>query len=274
MIICDEHRLVFVHIPKCAGTSVRNTLQHFDSRGGAFTSRRSNHPSLGQLDFVHIPLFVLREHFRPEFEILKEYWSIAVIRNPYNRFASSVTQHLNMYSAQSIQTRSREDIQTAIKTSIDYLSRQPKAPHLLSSEYIHFQKQVDYIDLDGARVINNLYLVDEIDDLLADVGRRLGENLLEPTHDGGRTSENRTFVYRNDLLRRVLETSRPLAVYLANFLSESVKEDIRSLVYVPRDQRMKSIFQTNQVRDFIQEYYADDIAVYSHLIESKRNDAQ
>ena len=170
MIICDEHRLVFVHIPKCAGTSVRKTLQNLDSRGDKFTSQRSNHPSLGQLDFVHIPLFVLREHFRPEFETLQEYWSIAVIRNPFNRFASSVSQHLNMYSAQSIQKRSREDIQIAIKTSIDYLSRQPKDPHLLSSEYIHFQKQVDYIDLDGVRVINNLYLVDEIDNLLADVG--------------------------------------------------------------------------------------------------------
>ena len=81
-------------------------------------------------------------------------------------------------------------------------------------------------------------------------------------------------MYRNDLLRRVLETSRPFAAYLANFLSESVKEDIRNLVYVPRDQRMKNIFQTDQVRDFVQEYYADDIAVYSHLIQSKRNDAQ
>lgn len=274
MIICDEHRLVFVHIPKCAGTSVRKALQDFDSRGGKFTSRTGIHPSIGQLDFVHIPLFVLNEHFHAEFEVLKEYWSIAVIRNPYSRFASSVTQHMNMYSAQPIQMRSRGDIQTAIETSIRYLSRQPEGPHLLASEFIHFQKQVDFINLDGERVINKLYLVNEIDDLLTDVGIRFGKSLIEPTLDSGRVSENRSFVYRNNLLHRVLETSRPVATYFANFLPESVKENIRSLVYVPRDQRMNDLFQTEQVRDFIQEYYAGDIAVYDRLVKCKRKIAQ
>ena len=271
MIICDEHRLVFVHIPKCAGTSVRMTLQNFDSRGGKFTSRISNHPSLGQLDYAHIPLFVLREHFRPEFETLQEYWSVALIRNPFDRFASSVSQHLNMYSSQSIQKRSPKDIQTAIKNIINYLSSQPKDTHLLSPEYIHFQKQVDYINVDNIRVIKNLYLVDEIDDLLVGLGQRLGQNLLVTTHDSDRTSGNRTFVYRNDYLRRVFETTRPLITHLANLLSERVKENIRNIVYVPRDERMKNIFQTHQVQDFVQEYYSDDIAVYSDLLKFKRN---
>lgn len=273
MIICDEHSLAFVHIPKCAGTSVRERLQNFDTRGGKFAPRVVNHQQIGRLDMTHIPLFILREHFCEDFEALEEYWSIAVIRDPYTRFASSVTQHINMYSHQTIQSRSAKEIQNTIKSSMDYLSRQSKGPHLLPAEYIHFQKQVDYVSLDGARVINKLYLLEDIEILFADAGRRLRKNLDELTFDRGRTWGNRTFVYRNEVLRKLLETSRPYLSYLNRFLSERVKEDIRNIVYVPREQRLEGIFQTDEVKDFIQEYYADDIGIYNHLIKSKRDNS-
>ncbi len=80
MIISDKHQFAFVHIPKCAGTSLRSILQHFDDRGSKFTGRVDHHTELGELDYVHIPLFALREHFRPEFEAVQQYWSFAVVR--------------------------------------------------------------------------------------------------------------------------------------------------------------------------------------------------
>jgi hypothetical protein len=89
MIISDRHHFVFAHIPKCAGTSVRDALQHLDDRDGFYTGRVDQHPTLGLLDYVHIPLFNLRDHFRSEFEKAGDYWSFAVVRDPFGRFPSA-----------------------------------------------------------------------------------------------------------------------------------------------------------------------------------------
>lgn len=49
MIIDDRHRFVFVHIPKCAGTSVRQVLKQFDSYEGRWANAKREHPELGRL---------------------------------------------------------------------------------------------------------------------------------------------------------------------------------------------------------------------------------
>ncbi|KPP97788.1 sulfotransferase family 2 domain-containing protein [Marinobacter sp. HL-58] len=273
MIISEKHRFVFVHIPKCAGTSIRNPLTPFNEWQLAGPPWQKKNSVLGTLDYGHIPLFTLRHHFPAEFEAVRDYWSFAVMRDPFDRFASSVSQRLRMYSDQPIQKRSLDEVRLVIDESIDYLSRQPREGHLLPPEYIHFQKQVDYIQLDGVRVLDTIYTVNEINDLLLDVGRRVGQNLGEPGTEGGVTQANRTVVFRNDLLRRVIETARPLTDRLGKVLPESVKQQVRERVYVPRDQRMKDLFEADDVQAFVLDYYADDIALCRHVNQHERSDA-
>lgn len=266
MIINDEYRFVFLHIPKCAGTTVRETLQSFDSREGRFTGRVDYHPALGKLDYVHIPLFALREHFRAEFEAVQDYWSFAVVRDPYSRFASSLTQYLKMYSDRSIQNCSIKEIESFARSAIDYLSSQMQLHSLLPPEYIHFQRQVDYIQLGDKQIVDSIYTVGQIDELIADVSRHTGQGLLEIASQGGTPSANRALVFRNDLLRRFIVISRPAANFLSKFLPENYKQTIRNHVYVPRDQRMKDIFESDHVRAFIGEYYAADIRLYQRSL--------
>lgn len=265
MIINDQHQLAFIHIPKCAGTSVRKSLQPFDSRYGMFTNRVDNHPDLGQLDYVHIPVYTLSEYFPEEFAAVRDYWSFAVMRDPLVRFASSVSQRMKMYSDQPIQKRSLREIRTVIDESIDYLSRKPRGRHLLPPEYIHFQKQADYIELDGVRILDRIYTVNQIDALMADVEQRVGQSQVESNTAGGVTQANRTVVFRNEFLRRVIETARPITDRLGKVLPESTKQMVRDCVYVPRDQRMKVLFESDDVQVFIRQYYADDIALYRQI---------
>lgn len=214
MIISDKHRFVFIHIPKCAGTSVRRSLQPFDSRKGTFSDRVDHHTELGELDYVHIPLFALRDHFRPEFNVVQQYWSFAVVRDPYARFASSVSQRLRKYSNTPIQKRSVNNITSCILEIIDYLSRQRQEQVLLPPDYIHFQRQVDYIQVDGKRLVDSIYTVNQIDELLADVRQNTGQSLCDIVPEGTNTPANQKKVFRNDLLRRVIETTRPATEYL------------------------------------------------------------
>jgi hypothetical protein len=118
MIISDKHKFSFIHIPKCAGTSLRWPLQWFDDTNGRFTRYVGEHEVLGLLDYVHIPLKVLREHFTSEYEKLKKYQSYAVVRNPFSRFSSFLTQHANQYGDKQFQCMTKKEIQRSLDAVI------------------------------------------------------------------------------------------------------------------------------------------------------------
>jgi hypothetical protein len=245
-------------------------LEQYDSRKGAFTDRIAIHPNLGQLDYVHIPLFTLRQYFPLEFAAVQNYWSFAVMRDPFTRFASSISQRLKKYSDQPIQKRSLDEVRSIIHEIIDFLCRQPRSGHRLPPEYIHFQKQVDYIELEGVRILDSIYTVNEIDHLRSDIAQNAGKNPGGLVTEEAVSRANRTVVFRNELLRRVIEIARPVTDPLGLVLPTSVKQVIRDRVYVPRDQRMKGLFEDDDVRAFIRDYYAEDIALYRQISQSER----
>jgi len=266
MIISNTHRFVFIHIPKCAGTTVRQPLSKFNDWGEAGPPWQINDPVLGAIDYGHMPLYTLRDHFEEEFKTVTDYWSFAMVRNPFARFASSVSQRLKMYSNQPIHRSNLDDIRKAIDESIDYLSQQPRSNHRLPPEYIHFQKQIDYIELDGEQIVDSLYTVDDVDKLLEEVGQRVGRSLGQSNQAGGvQPRANQSIVFRNDLLRWVIETARPLSNKVSRLLPEGVKQWVRDQIYIPRDQRMKNLFTADYIQDFIRDYYAEDIALYKKV---------
>ncbi len=266
MIINDEHQFVFVHIPKCAGSFVRDHIKPFDSRKGIY-QKISHHLALGALDFSHIPLFVLREHFPQEFERLQNYSSFAVVRNPFDRFASSLSQHL-LKSSRPISTRSTKEIQCLIHETIDYLSRKQKMRYLLSAEYIHFQRQVDYIEDDGERIIENIYTIGQINELLSDVESKVGRRLVRTSGYASKTMENQSVVFRNDFIRWMYNILRPKIIVLYRRLPKGIKRKISEYIYVSRDERLRDIFQEDHIKDFIRDYYSEDISLYQHILKT------
>jgi hypothetical protein len=259
VIISDRHQFVFVHIPKCAGTTVRNTLQHFDDRNGFYTRRVEQHAELGMLDYVHIPLFVLREYFQQDFELLKDYWSFALVRDPFARFSSSIAQRFRMNGDQPIYNQGIADIRAEIDLTIDFLSKQPGETHLLPAEYIHFQKQVDYIFLDELQVMDAVYTVNEIGALLADLGERIGQDLTDDKREKGVRKDNPTLVHRNEIMRYLVKGIRPVAKYVYRTLPPGARQKIRTRILVPPDRRLQSLFSSNYVQDFIHDYYCRDL---------------
>ena len=74
MIVSDEHRFVFIHIPKCAGGSVRSVLRELDSTGGRFSETYEMHRMIGKVDMTHIPLNVLRENYPDVYKKIEDYY--------------------------------------------------------------------------------------------------------------------------------------------------------------------------------------------------------
>lgn len=270
MIISDTYRFAFLHIPKCAGTSVRRALTPYNQWSQAGPPWTKEHPDLGLLDYGHIPLFVLRDHFPGAFRSVMDYWSFGVIRNPYDRFASSVSQRMTISSSAPLRHRSLREYKAALSQSIDYLSRYPDQRHLLPPDYIHFQRQVDYTTLDEKAAITAIYTIDTIDQLLHDVAKRIGDDLDEQNPISpapGR--ENAAMVFRSEALRRGYRYASPLLRVFRCLLPAHARQAIRQSLYVSRDQRTHELFASDYVKDFVRSYYAQDLNLYARIREQQ-----
>jgi len=265
MIISDKYHFVFIHIPKCAGSTVRSLLQGLDDTHGAFTGRVERHPELGLVDYVHIPLFVLKIYFPSEFDKVKRFYSFTVVRDPFSRFPSSFSQHLKRYGKEAVKDLSLKELKFEVTRVINYLSNQPGGQALLPADYIHFQPQYDYIYLQGERVVDRVFGLDKIDALVADLNRFIGSDVIKWQSERIENI-NQATVYRNELIRQMISPLLPLAQKVVRpLLPLCVHEALRGLVYVHQTQRVADIFDSDYVRSFIKEYYREDIELIQSL---------
>lgn len=266
MIIDDKHEIAFVHIPKCAGTTVREYLKEYDRSQGFVSDRVDMHEKLGMLDYAHIPLFILQEYFPNELELIHRYWSFAIVRDPYKRFASSVTQRLRMYGEKPIETLSEREIRSEVEKCIAFLENNEGPQTLLSHDYIHFQRQIDYIYLGDKLVVDSIYSSEMVDDLVNILKERLGYSLdnVEKIIKS-ETRRNRTVVYRSDVVRYFMVFSKPLLRIFFSWLPQGARETAKRKIYVDRDQKVGDVFANKKVVDFIGRYYREDILLYERV---------
>lgn len=269
MIINDTHKFVFIHIPKCAGTSVRHFLQPYDQMDGAHTARVADHPDLGRIDYVHIPLFVLREHFPAEHAKVLGYHSYAVIRDPYARFRSSLSQHLRKYSGHEISRMKPKAVQNAVDSALRLLRDHQAPKSYLPHQYIHFQRQIDFIYDQDKRLVEHIYSTRQIDRMLEHISAATGIRLAHPGNPA-EVKANETRFYRNTWIRVLVESSKPvLKAVLREERWESLKQATQHRVFTSSDRRLQAIFDSDHVRDFIADYYQDDIDLFETVHQSE-----
>jgi hypothetical protein len=117
----DEHRCIFVHIPKCAGVSVCRAL---------FGNLAGGHKTIGQYQIIFS---------RTEFE---SYFKFTFVRNPWDRLFSAY----NFLSRGGMTKRDREWAKknlAAFSSFDDFVKRwlNPSSIH----QYIHFLPQHSFI---------------------------------------------------------------------------------------------------------------------------------
>lgn len=103
MIISHKHKFVFIHIPKCAGSSIRRRLLELDPDAESYWDREWDHRLGRYVDCAHMPLADLV--VRPELTgPLQEYFVFTVIRNPYSRFRSALAEYRKDNPSETIET--------------------------------------------------------------------------------------------------------------------------------------------------------------------------
>lgn len=122
MIINHQHRLVFIHIPKCGGTSVRNTLRHLHEGDAIWdVVGRQPHPALGVIAYNHLPLKSIKDHFPKLYEDISNYESFAIVRDPKIRFISSVSEYLNVSARIEASQLTPQHFDRAATSACEYL---------------------------------------------------------------------------------------------------------------------------------------------------------
>ena len=91
-MISHKHKCIFIHIPKCAGTSIEKKLGHFDDYSGNY---KQDHRSIRMIEPINSNFFASKEN---SMEFMKRLWiQIKSPPNPRNRYTVSREQYENYF---------------------------------------------------------------------------------------------------------------------------------------------------------------------------------
>ncbi len=250
MIISPRHGFVFVHIPKCAGTSVRTQIAAYDPDHIALANP-GNHPVLGRIDFGHVPLAQLREHFPEHYAYLERLPAFAVVRDPLTRFGSAFRQLLWQYERTPMTMIEPKVLRERILKAIDQVAAEIDAP---SHRMIFFSRQSDFVYDDGRRLVDHLVPIENVGDFIAYLAVKTGAP-MDPERRSNQNVDLRAkwlgpAAFRvNDVLRR----------HLPQHWHARIKDAAVGLLATQKSAAETSgILDLPEVRDFVAEAYVVD----------------
>lgn len=138
MIISDSEEFVFVHNPKCAGTTVRKSLLQFDTRSNHYWMFGDLYGR--KVDKAHMPYGIACQ-FDPSVKFAFENYAVfGFVRNPISRTISAFNETHNRLLLQS--EVGQTELDEYIDTLNDFvLSLTKERVSGLNFRYRHFVKQ-------------------------------------------------------------------------------------------------------------------------------------
>lgn len=254
MILNQEYNLAYVHIPKCAGSTVKSQLRPIDQTQGRF-ERIEPHPVYGSLHTAHLPLWLLRALYPDDYEALRGCDAYTVVRDPFDRFQSALAQRIRQFHDRDPFELTPTELRKEINAVVRFLSDNPNDPRL---EYMHFLRQTDFIYLDGTAVVRHIYKLDSVDLMLRALEPKTGLNFVY-THKA-----NQKMNFRIKALRKPayaaniwIKKELPMALY------SRLKGVATAVLTGSPGDFSATVLDTEGVRPFIRSYYKDDFALYA-----------
>lgn len=258
-IIREADNFIFVHIPKCGGSSIAIGLTEaldppLEDEIRYDGAKLDTIEGLGSYMDAHKPLWMLRDHFPEELETYRRCECFCVVRDPHKRFASAVQQYLREFEHNNIADMAQDDVIRVLDTLMERLSTENR---YLGGEYVHFIAQDDFVTLEGERIVKNIYPLEELDAMalhISDVVQRPVRFHFRANTSAG--SRGKSF----KLIKRI---GKPLRAVIPAGLYWSLKTAVIKALTKPLPQDALSVFETDRVKQFVETYYAKDIALYA-----------
>jgi hypothetical protein len=147
---------------------IRSQLKSIDSTGGAFWDPKPLPGASLIVDHAHLTLQQVADHYPDWFGKLRSYQSYAIVREPVARFWSAVYQRINARAGYGAFV-TRKDI---LREAGDVL----KMRNQWSTDptFVHFIPQRDFIYLLDEKVVKNVFPIEHLAGLCADLSMRCG----------------------------------------------------------------------------------------------------
>lgn len=267
MIICPTQRFVFLHIPKCAGSSVRRQILGCDP-DHIELGRVGRHEDLGRIDYGHIPLDLLRQHFPDYNTPVRNLDAFAILRDPYARFGSALRQVLWRYEKRHMTLIPPDELREMTLRMLDRVAVEIETP---SHQLIFFIRQGRFVFDEGRQVAQHLIPLDLVPDFIAYLSRRTGTE-MEPE---ARANQNVDLKVKGRLGALAFRANHLLWTMLPAGLHREIKT--AALRVLSTDQSAAEaggIQNLSEVRDFVTEYYAEDIRLYDTVMARRAEIAE
>lgn len=260
-IIREADNFVFVHIPKCGGSSIAIGLTEaldppLKNEIRYDGSKLDKIDGLGTYMDAHKPLWMLKDYFPEELASYRRCECFCVVRDPHKRFASAVQQYLREFENKNIADMPQDEVVRILDTLMARLSN---SPSYMGGEYVHFIAQNDYVCLGDERIVKNVYPLEELDAM----AKHISGVVQRPVrfHFRANTSAGR----QGGSLKMIKRLGKPLRSVIPSGLYWSIKTAIIKMLTKPLPQSALSVFETDRVKAFVEDYYAKDIALCAEV---------
>lgn len=265
--------LVFIHIPKNGGQSVRNALMSSTrlsyeplaqdlgitpGEAEQVLEKGFDHETLGPVHPAHLTLQVMKDHFPSSWEVFSRSKSFALLRDPRDRFLSALLQRLGEFKDAANLRPDDPRVGDEALHVIEHLSS-GKSNHLLL-EFIHFTRQTDFIELEGQQIVTKVFRLDQTHQIAGWLTDETGLT-LSIAHDHARRQPK---PWAKNLM--------PVARFIGrNILPPVIKKSIYSLwvngpAFNSASNSYKSVAFPDEVENFIQTYYERDKKLFDQLM--------
>lgn len=254
MIIAERYGFAFIHIPKCAGSSVRQQIEAYDDEAGFF-ARVKPHPVLGRADYGHFTLAQLRAYFPGHIERLQKLETYAIVRDPLQRFGSALRQTLWMYDKRPMTLIPPAELRDAVRRIIDEIDADfEQLPH----QHVFFTPQRDYVYEGDTRFVRYVFPIEATDRFIAAISERVGAPL-----DAGRRANQNVELRVKALGPALFRVNDLLRWAMPRVAHDRLKRAALSVVARKESAAEASgVTEMPEVRDFVRARYAADAALH------------
>ena len=233
---------------------MRKALRSIDATDSRFDGM-ARHPDMGMVHYAHFTLADLARYFPAEYHKVIDYRSIAIVRDPVDRFYSALFQRLREFRRYQQSQITASVIETEAEAVIETLGG---AAQRLDLEYVHFNRQSDYVFNDEDRIVTEVFALDRLADAAAYIESCTGVRLDETA------PENRTVALKAGVFAPVIRTLRkPYAAIVPLGTRDRLRTRLTRFGLYGSIEKRKFLEPGSRTERFLHAYYAKDFELYA-----------
>ncbi len=254
-VISDDLKFAFLHVPKTGGTTlghqIANQVQH-DSR---FFEGIEKDPKLGEFYQDHLTMQMYATHYPQVLEKLRVYDVYAIVRDPFARFRSALSQFSRLSLLGELSQMTRPALQEMVGTVIAQL----ESGEGKTLPMIFFRPQAEFLALDGDMIAKHIFELSDLNAFSAEIAEKyqIRLNVVE--------FRRKTPHYDRQLFGRVAGYKDMAARILPAPVFDLAKQGAKRVLRRDSDPELDEVLALMDVHSFVKEYYREDYSILENL---------